>query len=90
MTCLGKFYNDRTCDLCAEINSKTFKECKRVFFENEEMNKRLKFIENICPHRNSAYHDGDYFYTCNRNGKGFGRFADVCVCSLECEKYLKN
>lgn len=89
MRCKNVFLDDRVCDMCKLVNNRYYLECVDVTNKKIELNNKLYEISNKCSYRMTAWDERNQFDACNKNGKGYGRFADECNVCLECEKYIK-
>lgn len=49
--------------------------------------KKLELIKYYCKYKGNAWDEYMHFYSCNLNGKGYGRNAEDCNPKLECEQY---
>jgi len=57
---------------------------------NVAAEKEKAWIMKHCKYHRTTYDDGYYeFDSCNKNGHGFGRFADDCIPCQECRQYCK-
>lgn len=82
------------CSYCNYIDTKDIiekheKSCKRnpdvIAAEN-----RKQWIMRHCKYHKTAFDDGYYeFDSCNKNGNGYGRFADDCNPCEDCAKFCE-
>lgn len=76
--CWGSFINDRTCQLCHELDSKQWGSCKRKYEETNNLKKKLYHIMINCPHK--KLYSGTYgVYYCELKNS-------VCKPELNCEQ----
>ena len=87
MKCIGKFKNDRICELCQIANKVEHDECLEIRNKKIELNKRLNKIRHKCPYieEEYSYSDREEYYIC-KNELVENKY---CIVSLECEKYIK-
>ena len=90
MRCLGKFKDDRLCDLCEMVDAVKYEECKNETEAIAIRRRKLYDIKGYCKYSQTAYDERIPFDSCNKNGKGYGRHADVCIPTEDCEKYRKE
>lgn len=89
MRCKGLFIDDRVCDLCARADSDDYLECIDETQKIREIGKELAEIKDNCKYRDTSYDEYTRFWSCNLNGKGYGRNVDECNVKLECKQYKK-
>jgi hypothetical protein len=85
MRCYEQFKNDRTCDMCEVVNNDIFTKCKSKYENKILLNQKLLKIESECPYKTECWDEYSPFTGCNKHGHGYGRFADYCKVTLECE-----
>lgn len=88
MRCFENFKDDRICDMCSLTNHSIYNKCRETCAneakKRRELCKELQAIESSCPYRMDAYDEYTHYYSCNKDGKGYGRFAEECHVTLEC------
>ena len=92
MKCIGKFKNDRICELCQIANKTEYEECLSIKNERLNLYRKLIEIESKCPYRYEEYSYGDReeYYMCSKKKMVKNSIGDdYCCAKLECEKYIK-
>lgn len=94
MRCFIDYRNDRVCDLCSLYQPITHDRCKELHKVKKNCEDFLLAVERSCPYRivntqskASATVPQAPITTCNRNGRGYGVYADPCNCGLQCYKF---
>lgn len=90
MKCFKNFNDSRICDMCSLVNSDVYNECKNIVEDKANKRKELARIESKCPYRMDAYDEYTHYYSCNKDGNGYGRFGEECHATLECKNILIN
>ena len=90
MGCFGLFYNDRTCELCQQINAETFSKCREARRIAKEKSDKIRETIERCPYRTDGYDEYTHFYACSKNGNGYGRCADECKATEACLKMIQE
>jgi hypothetical protein len=83
MKCFGDFKGDRICDLCGETTPYR-SQCIALTKKKEKAMLELKSIAENCPHAKPAYHDGEHFIACCKDGKNPRRSSEVCKVTFTC------
>lgn len=52
--------------------------------------RELAKIASRCVYRLESYDECAHFYACNKNGNGYGRFADECKVTMDCKNLMTN
>ena len=82
MKCEGMFINDRTCELCEELNSQVYRDCKKKYNKKIQMIERLDEIKRNCIHCYGSYeNDWQYIFKCAKQNQCY------CNPTLECEQH---
>lgn len=84
----------RMCSWCDYIHTpetvvKHEKVCK-CNPENIAAEERRRWLKTHCKHYGIGYEDGYTFDACNKNGRGYGRFADCCNPCEDCAQYCSE
>jgi len=90
MRCYGDFKDDRICDLCKGSDILRYNNCINKVKEVRELYNKLQDIKEKCKYKTNCWDEYTPFDGCNKDGKGYGRFADDCKPSLNCKQYYKK
>jgi len=91
MDCYGRCNEKQIlCQMCKRIEDNMFNSCKSKTQFETDLFLKIKNIMINCQHHSTAWDETIEFDCCHKNGNGYGRHADECNPSLECEQYKKK
>jgi len=89
MDCYEKFNEKQIlCQMCKRIEDSMFNSCKSKTEFETDMFFKIKNIVKNCKYHNTAWDETIEFDCCHKND--YGRHADGCNPTLECERYKRK
>jgi hypothetical protein len=95
MRCFGEFKDDRTCDMCSQLDKGTYRDCISTKKSKDAIKKKKEWLREHCPNVEKKYTRADEGYGtyqgCNLKERSRRSYDDNCEPTEECiKKYYKK